>query len=248
MQRVWAKLGFAASVLIAAVLASTSAIAQGVIQQSGPVTTFHAPAWFGNGIIADAGSPTAPYVSAFGLFNGSQCPFGVSSQTGPGAWLSPYSEFSICQTDTTTTLNFLGMNGQGAPNVLFNIGGVIYPFPGPSIAAPLMLASTNITAPALVHVSSSFTIAPANAATGLSADGFVVTNISGGQYGYVYFTGLVSGFSGLTGGPVYSSASTPGNVTNTPPANGSGYYAQRVGVAISSGSVMFNPGLMNGPL
>ena len=120
------------SALAAFVLAANAsgALAQGAITQSGPVTAFHGTAWFGNGILADAGAPSTPYLSSLGLFNGATCPFGVSSQTSPGSSTTPYSQFTVCQTATTTTLYFAGVNGQSNPNVYFNIGGVSYPFPG----------------------------------------------------------------------------------------------------------------------
>lgn len=120
---------------IFALLLSTPAFnpahAQGAIQQAGPVVSFHVPTWYGNGLLGDAGTPATPATSSLGLFNGSQCPFGVSSQTGPGQSLTPYSQFSICQTLTTSTLTFAGLNGAATPSVFFNVGGTLYPFPGP---------------------------------------------------------------------------------------------------------------------
>lgn len=107
------------------------AFAQGVVQQSGPVTAFHGASWLQNGIVTDAGTAAAPALDAMGLFDGADCPFGVSSQTSPGSSMSPFSQFTICQTDDTTTLTFAGVNGQPDPSVVFNIGGTDYPFPGP---------------------------------------------------------------------------------------------------------------------
>lgn len=116
---------------LVALLVASGSHAQGTIQQSGPIVPFHSPAWFGNGIVADAGTPQAPFLDSIGLFGGASCPFGVSSQTGPGMSLTAYSQLSICQTLTATTFNFNGLNGQANPSVFFNIGGVTYPFPGP---------------------------------------------------------------------------------------------------------------------
>lgn len=112
-------------------LCGGQAFAQGAVQQSGPVVPFHAAGWYANGVVVDAGAPTTPYLNSLGLFNGASCPFGVSSQTTPGTSTSAYSLFSICQTDSATTLSFTGVNGNPAPNVFFNVGGVNYPFPGP---------------------------------------------------------------------------------------------------------------------
>jgi hypothetical protein len=120
-----------------ALLAASSATGQ-AIQQSGAVVPFHSAAWFQNGVLADAGTPQTPFISSLGLFNGSSCPFGISSQTGPGLSTSPYAQFSICQTNTTTTLNVAGVNGQAPPSINFNVGGTTYPFPagGGNVSAP----------------------------------------------------------------------------------------------------------------
>jgi hypothetical protein len=112
-------------------LLSCAAFGQGTIQQSGPVTQFHLPTWWQNGLQGDAGSPSTPFIDSLGIFSGSSCPFGISSQTGPGLSSSPYAEISICQTNTTTTFMIEGLNGQAAPALYFNIGGVQYAFPGP---------------------------------------------------------------------------------------------------------------------
>lgn len=110
---------------------ATAACAQGTIQQSGPVTVFHAPSWYGNGIIGDAGTSSVPFINSFGLFNGASCPFAVSSQTTPGVPTGQYATFSLCQTNTASTFYFQGFGGLSSPSVYFNIGGINYPFPGP---------------------------------------------------------------------------------------------------------------------
>lgn len=107
----------------------TVACAQGTIRQDGAVTAFHLPAWSGSGVQIDAGKVGTPYINALGLFNGANCPFGVSSQTAPGSNTGLYSQLSICQTPTTTTFVVQGMNGQATPNVFFKIGNTLYPFP-----------------------------------------------------------------------------------------------------------------------
>ena len=114
---------------LALLLAPIAACAQGTIQQTGAVTQFHLPYWSGNGVVSDAGTSSVPFVNAFGMFNGANCPFGISSQTGPGVTTAPFSLFSICQTNGTTTFYFTGQNGQANPNVVFNVGGVNYNFP-----------------------------------------------------------------------------------------------------------------------
>lgn len=121
----------ASAAFFAALLFSFCAHAQGTIQQSGPVTAFHTPAWLSNGTVMDGGLPGSPFLSALGLFNGSSCPYSVSSAASPGALATQYAQFSICQTDSATTLFIQGVNGLATPSFYLNIGGVIYPFPGP---------------------------------------------------------------------------------------------------------------------
>lgn len=141
MRSFWARL---ASLIALATIAS-GAHAQAVLQ-SGPVVPFHAPAWFGNGIVADGGNSTTPFINSLALFNGSNCPLSVSSQTGAGASTSPHSQLSICQTDTATTFNIQGVNGQPAPSLQFNIGGTTYPFPSAVEGLTTTMISSSITA------------------------------------------------------------------------------------------------------
>ena len=112
-------------------LFATVALAQGTVQQSGPVVPFHTPIWFQNGIVGDGGTPASPNSNSLGLFNGSNCPFGISSQTGPATSTAEHSQLQICQSDTATTFVINGVNGEPTPSVFFNIGGTLFPFPGP---------------------------------------------------------------------------------------------------------------------
>lgn len=133
-----------------AVLLATQAVGQGTIVQSGPVTSYHTPAWVSNGLIMDGGWPNSPFLSAVGLFNGAVCPFGVSSQSGPGAPPAQYSLFSICQTDSTTTFNIQSFGGLPAPILQFDINGTIYTFPQNNPASPPLVitnGSTNTSDP-----------------------------------------------------------------------------------------------------
>lgn len=111
-----------------------------------------------------------------------------------------------------------------------------------------LVADEAITAPSLVSVKANFHIVHANASTGLPANGFITTTVGSGAVAIVYGGGVVGGFSGLTGGSAFLSYTTPGGVTSTPPASGSGDYAQLVGYAISATTIVFNPGALNGPL
>lgn len=218
------------------------------VEQSGPVTPFRVAAWFGNGVIADGGDSTGPFVSSLAMFDGPQTPFSISSQSGPGIDTGPHSEFSITQTDGMTTFSFQGVNGGAAPSVAFDIGGVLIPFPQPIPGATsiVLTASQAITAPALVNISSSFQVRPANAITGLPAHGFISSSVADGGQATVFFTGLLPGFSGLPGGQVFLSGS--GGITTSPPDAGAGTYAQLVGIAVGPGAIFFAPDLMNGPI
>jgi hypothetical protein len=110
------------------------------------------------------------------------------------------------------------------------------------------MASTAITAPALVNIASNFTVGPANAATGLAANGYITDSVASGGMVTVFFSGTIEGLSGLTGAPVFLSHTSPGAVTETPPAIGSGDYVQQVGVGLSDTTMSFSAAPMNGPL
>jgi hypothetical protein len=122
---------FLAPLAIVFALVTGTAFAQGTVQQSGPVVPFHTPIWFQNGVVGDGGTPASPNSNSLGLFNGSNCPFGISSQTGPATSTAEHSQLQICQSDTATTFVVNGVNGEPTPSVFFNIGGTLYPFPGP---------------------------------------------------------------------------------------------------------------------
>ncbi len=115
--------------LVAAALISGSAASAQAVQQSGAIAPYHLGSWASNSWLQDGGSPDSPAVNALGLFGGTSCSFGISSQTSPGVSTKPYSALTICQSPTTTTFNVAGVNGQATPTVQFNIGGTIYPFP-----------------------------------------------------------------------------------------------------------------------
>jgi hypothetical protein len=106
-----------------------------------------------------------------------------------------------------------------------------------------VLASEAIPAGALVNVynnAGTLNVRKADAtAAGKEANGFCVSAISSGQSGLVYFEGTITGASGLTpGGRCYTSAASPGAITQTPPS-ASGNVIQFVGVAVSATEVSF---------
>lgn len=182
---------FGRLIAVAALAFSLQAHAQGAIQQSGAIVPFHAPSFFRNGVVGDAGTPAAPYLNDIGLFNGAACPFGVSSQTSPGVSLTPYSIFTVCQTNAATTLNFLGVNGEPTPSVLFNIGGTSYPFPGPG--------NGNVIGPLSSTVGH---LACFNSTTGTilsdCGTGFPIPQSDGGSGATTLGAGVVTATHGLT--------------------------------------------------
>lgn len=76
--------------------------------------------------------------------------------------------------------------------------------------------------------------------TGKEAHGFVLSAVSNGANGTVYFEGANTQQSGLTAGPVYLSATTPGRATSTAPST-TGQIIQCLGVAVSATEVNFEP-------
>lgn len=129
--------------LLLGILAAISSPTLGqAVYQSGAVTAYHPMVWTRNGVAADGGTTTAPAVNQLGMFNGSNCPLGVSSQTSIGSSSSAYGLFTICQTTSTTTFKVRGLNGNPTPTVQFDIGGTLYPFPQTDIG--LTVGTTTI--------------------------------------------------------------------------------------------------------
>lgn len=135
------KISLAVAALFLIIPAAADGQSQSV-RQSGAVTSGHATSWTTNGVVQDAGTVSTPNVNALGLYNGSNCPLGISSQTTPGATASAHSQFSVCQTDDSSTLRFEGV-GRSAPNVYFDVGGTTYPFPG-TVVSPWVIDGSNI--------------------------------------------------------------------------------------------------------
>lgn len=69
--------------------------------------------------------------------------------------------------------------------------------------------------------------------SGKEAMGFVLAAVSNGGTATVYFEGTNTQVTGLTPGPLFLSATTPGACTSTAPT-GSGQVVQRVGFAIGA--------------
>lgn len=105
-------------------------------------------------------------------------------------------------------------------------------------------ASESISAANLVNIftsSGQAKIRKADASSaGKEANGYVLTSVTSGQNGLVYFEQIITGLSGLTPGATYFLSTTPGEVTATPPS-GSGNIVQEIGKAISETELQFMP-------
>jgi hypothetical protein len=117
-----------AFLILAALCIAGPAFAQGTVQQSGAIVPFDTVVWQGNGVVQDGGNPAAPAVGQLGVYSGIACPLAVDSLTSPGPTTSPYGQFSICQTTTTTTVQVQGVNGNANPSLVFSVpGGMTLP-------------------------------------------------------------------------------------------------------------------------
>lgn len=106
-----------------------------------------------------------------------------------------------------------------------------------------LTAGETLSAGNLVYVNASGSVLKADAsAASKEAVGFVLSAITNAASGTVYFgSGIITGLSGLTAGSAYFlSDSTPGSVTTTPPT-GTNKIVQRVGRAISTTVLYFEP-------
>jgi len=77
----------------------------------------------------------------------------------------------------------------------------------------------------------------ADASANKPAHGYVLDDVAAGSDATVYFDGHNTKLSGLTVGTYYFlSDTTPGGVTNTPPST-TGYFIQRLGIAIDNTTI-----------
>lgn len=112
---------------------------------------------------------------------------------------------------------------------------------GVGIETKSIQASENLGAGNLVNIWNSggeFRVRKADATTaGKEAHGFVLSSVSTGQTAQVYLEGTVTGLTSLTPGRYYL-ATTPGEITQTPPSNPNNV-VQYVGNAVSSSELTF---------
>lgn len=107
-----------------------------------------------------------------------------------------------------------------------------------------IIASETLTSGNFVNVwndAGTIKIRKADASTsGKSANGFVLSAVTTGQFGLVYFEGVNTSLSGLTLGDVFFLSTTPGTPSSVPPSTG-GNIVQKLGVALSPTEISFEP-------
>ena len=81
----------------------------------------------------------------------------------------------------------------------------------------------------------------ANASIGLEAHGFILSAALAGESKSVYFEGNISGLSGLTVGSKYFLSSVIAGAVDLTPPTLAGELVQRIGTAISSTNISFEP-------
>ena len=92
-----------------------------------------------------------------------------------------------------------------------------------------------------IHDATGRKVRKADASNGREIHGFVLSAITSGQNGTVYFEGTVTGLSSLIiGAKYFLSAATAGEVVATAPS-GTGELVQRAGTAISATELSFEP-------
>lgn len=130
-------LGFAILVATGLLLQDSQPVAQGGVLQSGPVTPYHGPIWYSNGIIGDSGSasglgsngPTAAGLSEQLLtVHGSGTPPYASVGSGPGG--TNWCDYDAPVTNATG-YHFLCVspNAQGGGLINYGYGGGASPLP-----------------------------------------------------------------------------------------------------------------------
>lgn len=103
-------------------------------------------------------------------------------------------------------------------------------------------AGEALSAGDLVYINASGQALKADAdSASKAAVGFVLTSISNGASGTVYFgSGMITGLTGLTAGSVYFLSQTAGAITTTAPT-GTNVIQQQVGVAANTTTLYFEP-------
>lgn len=115
----------------------------------------------------------------------------------------------------------------------------------PGIESVTLTASEALNAGDLINIwddDGTPSMRKADASGSKPADGFVLESVDSAATGKAYGEGKLTGLSGLTAGATYFlSATTPGDVTDTVITT-TGYILQKVGVAASATTIIFERG------
>lgn len=116
----------------------------GAITQSGPVAPGHVPVFIANGTVQDGGAAGDGVVTQIGITNPGGLALGINS----GLVSGPYAELGFTVgTNSIGTISMEAFNGASAAGLVFDINGVVYPFPGPgngNVMGPGSAASGDI--------------------------------------------------------------------------------------------------------
>jgi hypothetical protein len=144
-----------------------------------------------------------------------------------------------------TTASFALNAGSGGG------GGAGFPFAGTAVITgsivltsgsgfPSLLASETLAAGDFVNIFSGGVRKASSDNTERQAHGFVTTPYSSTNPVVVFYSGLLTGLSGLTAGSRYFLSTAGGRSTTAPVLTGQ--LSQEVGVAISTTALLFQPG------
>lgn len=149
----------------------------------------------------------------------------------------------LVEESTVTTSAGVGDAGK-VPNL--DAGGKLDAsmLPDGTVPTTVAAASEALTAGSFVDIyndAGTTKVRLATAATsGKTADGFVIADVAQDADATVYTGGINKAVTGVTAGPVYLSATTPGAFTSTPPSS-SGNVVQEIGTGVGATAIAFQP-------
>lgn len=208
-------------VLLALLFAPLTAFAQGAVQQSGPVVSGHAPLWFQNGVIGDAGTATNPLITTLGVHNPNPDSFCINDGTNNALpthalCLGINDAGSVGQVDWSPA-------GAGPPWPLnFNVNGT----------TPLTLSAAGATIPTLIGplaITNLATGAPVGCFGQTASSQVVLTSCGGGTIPTVVCSGAYSTLAAC-----YAALPSSGGEMWLPPNT---TFVQTTGLTISNPNV-----------
>lgn len=208
-----------AAALAALFLAAAPAGAQ-TVQQSGTVSNGHVGTWVTSGLIKDGGSPSNFQTNALGLYNGTNSPLGISSQTGAGALSGTWGTLTFGSTSTAASLTTLNSAGTAQPLNLAIGGDATYTIGGTNWLSTIFGQQFCTTTGSVLYRDSGGTwkcLGPGNSGQVLQTQGVGQNPQWAGSGGIGTVTSITAG-TGLTGGTITTSGtialSTPVSVAN----------------------------------